>query len=171
MMSAVLLVRTSLGSKPRFRELPQMSFTVYLSGEIHSDWRDEIKRGAAEAGLDVTFSAPVTDHPASDAAGDHLGETHSDYWGYRPKCVYGPGVSAASGPAFSGPKAFFGAEGGVVFRWAEGFFFHLRRGGGARVFELLLGGLPGVVGELSQSVQMPFDGSAGVVFVHSAVAA
>src|SRR5690625_2768121 len=80
MMSAVLLVRTSLGPKPRFRELPQMSFTVYLSGEIHSDWRDEIKRGAAEAGLDVTFTAPVTDHPASDAAGDHLGETHSDFW-------------------------------------------------------------------------------------------
>src|SRR5690625_494320 len=72
--------------------------------------------------------------------------------GYRPKCVYGPGVSAASGPAFSGPKAFFGAEAGVVFGWAEGFFFHLRRGGGARVFELLLGGLPGVVGELSQSI-------------------
>src|SRR5690625_5424624 len=91
--------------------------------------------------------------------------------GYRPKCVYGPGVSAASGPAFSGPKAFFGAEAGVVFGWAEGFFFHLRRGGGARVFELLLGGLPGVVGELSQSVQVPFDRGAGVVFVHSAVAA
>src|SRR5690625_5365146 len=72
--------------------------------------------------------------------------------GYRPKCVYGPGVSAASGPAFSGPKAFFGAEAGVVFGWAEGFFFHLRRVGGARVFELLLGGLPGVVGELSQSI-------------------
>jgi len=57
-----------------------MSFTVYLSGEIHSEWRDEIKRGAAEAGLDVTFTAPVTDHPASDAAGDHLAETHSDFW-------------------------------------------------------------------------------------------
>ena len=28
-----------------------MSFTVYLSGEIHTDWRDEIKRGAAAAGL------------------------------------------------------------------------------------------------------------------------
>src|SRR5690625_1246617 len=93
------------------------------------------------------------------------------YSGYRPKCVYGPGVSAASGPAFSGPKAFFGAEAGVVFRWAEGFFFHFGRGGGAGVFELLLGGLPGVVGELSQSVQVPFDGGAGVVFVHSAVAA
>src|SRR5690625_7822416 len=77
----------------------------------------------------------------------------------------------ASGPSFSGPESFFGAEAGVVFGWADGFFFHLRFGGGARVFELLLGGLPGVVGELSQSVQMPFDRGAGVVFVHSAVAA
>lgn len=50
-----------------------MSFTVYLSGEIHTDWRDEIQRGAEAAGLDIVFTAPVTDHPASDAAGDHLG--------------------------------------------------------------------------------------------------
>ena len=57
-----------------------MSFTVYLSGEIHTDWRDEIERGAEAAGLDITFTAPVTDHAASDAAGDHLGETESGYW-------------------------------------------------------------------------------------------
>lgn len=57
-----------------------MSFSVYLSGEIHTDWREEIARGAKAAGLDVEFTAPVTDHPASDAAGDHLGETESGYW-------------------------------------------------------------------------------------------
>lgn len=57
-----------------------MSFSVYLAGEIHSDWRDEIKRGAEAAGLDVEFTAPVTDHDASDAAGDHLGRTESDFW-------------------------------------------------------------------------------------------
>ena len=57
-----------------------MGFTVYLSGEIHTDWRDEIQRGAEEAGLDVVFTAPVTDHDASDAAGDHLGETSSQFW-------------------------------------------------------------------------------------------
>jgi|SRR5690554_3454931 len=57
-----------------------MSFSVYLAGEIHSDWRDEIKRGAEAAGLDVEFTAPVTDHDASDAAGDHLGGTESDFW-------------------------------------------------------------------------------------------
>ncbi|WP_431709770.1 YtoQ family protein [Glutamicibacter uratoxydans] len=57
-----------------------MSFIVYLSGEIHSDWREEIQRGAKAAGLDVEFTAPVTDHAASDAAGDHLAETRSDFW-------------------------------------------------------------------------------------------
>ena len=28
-----------------------MSFHIYLSGEIHSDWREEIQRGAEAAGL------------------------------------------------------------------------------------------------------------------------
>ncbi|SDL64210.1 YtoQ family protein [Modicisalibacter muralis] len=57
-----------------------MSFTVYLSGEIHTDWRDEIKRGAQANGLDVVFTSAVTDHDASDAAGDHLGEESSSFW-------------------------------------------------------------------------------------------
>ncbi|QFU00868.1 hypothetical protein FIU83_04360 [Halomonas sp. THAF5a] len=57
-----------------------MSFTVYLSGEIHTDWRDEIQRGAEAAGLDVVFTAPVTDHDASDAAGDHLGPQSEGFW-------------------------------------------------------------------------------------------
>ena len=57
-----------------------MSFTVYLSGEIHTDWREQIQRGAANAVLDVIFTAPVTDHPASDAAGDHLAHTASGFW-------------------------------------------------------------------------------------------
>ena len=57
-----------------------MTFTVYLAGEIHTDWRGEIERGAEERGLDVVFTAPVTDHDASDAAGDHLSETSSQFW-------------------------------------------------------------------------------------------
>jgi len=57
-----------------------MSFVVYLSGEIHTDWRDEIRRGAAARGLDVTFTSAVTDHEASDAAGDSLGPDSSGYW-------------------------------------------------------------------------------------------
>ena len=50
-----------------------MSFTVYLSGEIHTSWRDEIKQGAKDNGLDIVFTSAVTDHESSDAAGDHLG--------------------------------------------------------------------------------------------------
>jgi YtoQ family protein len=57
-----------------------MSFYVYLSGEIHTDWRDEIERGAKSAGLDIVFTAPVTDHDASDAAGDHLGSEPQPFW-------------------------------------------------------------------------------------------
>ncbi|OIQ29165.1 MAG: hypothetical protein BM562_11400 [Alphaproteobacteria bacterium MedPE-SWcel] len=44
-----------------------MTLTVYLSGEIHTDWRDQIIDGAA--GLDVRFDSPVTDHGASDDCG------------------------------------------------------------------------------------------------------
>ncbi|UYG06663.1 YtoQ family protein [Halomonas sp. M4R1S46] len=57
-----------------------MSFRVYLSGEIHTDWREEIQRGAEAAGLDIVFTAPVTDHEASDAAGDPLGPASEGFW-------------------------------------------------------------------------------------------
>ena len=42
---------------------------VYLSGEIHTDWRDDIAAGCKAAGLDVVFTSPVTDHTASDDCG------------------------------------------------------------------------------------------------------
>ena len=58
-----------------------MEWQVYLSGEIHTDWRERIERGATEADLDVRFTAPVTDHAASDAAGTAvLGEQESPFW-------------------------------------------------------------------------------------------
>ena len=44
-----------------------MGLKVYLAGEIHTDWRVKIAAGCA--GLDVEFSAPVTDHAASDDCG------------------------------------------------------------------------------------------------------
>ena len=44
-----------------------MTLKVYLSGEIHTDWRDEGVAGAE--GLDVQFDSPVTDHAASDDCG------------------------------------------------------------------------------------------------------
>jgi YtoQ family protein len=55
------------------------NWNVYLSGEIHSDWRERISRGAAE--LPVTFTSPVTDHGASDDVGvDILGNENSEFW-------------------------------------------------------------------------------------------
>ena len=54
---------------------------VYLSGEIHSDWRERIKNGAQDEGLDIEFSAPVTDHARSDDCGvDILGAEENNFW-------------------------------------------------------------------------------------------
>ena len=56
-----------------------MTLNVYLSGEIHTDWREQIVAGAEE--LDVTFCGPVTDHGASDDCGVAiLGAEPNKYW-------------------------------------------------------------------------------------------
>lgn len=58
-----------------------MTWTVYLSGEIHTDWRQRIEQGATAAGLDVAFTGPVTDHAASDDCGAAiLGEQAEPFW-------------------------------------------------------------------------------------------
>ena len=44
-------------------------WNVYLSGEIHTDWRERIQNGAQTAGLEIEFVAPVTDHARSDDCG------------------------------------------------------------------------------------------------------
>ena len=55
------------------------ALAIYLSGEIHTDWRDEIE--AACVGLDLRFSAPVTDHSASDDCGVAiLGAEDLKFW-------------------------------------------------------------------------------------------
>ena len=53
---------------------------IYLSGEIHTDWRDQIIQGTEKLGLPVQFSSAVTNHDASDAAGDLLGEESNKFW-------------------------------------------------------------------------------------------
>ena len=58
----------------------QISWTVYLSGEIHTDWREQIEQGAKELGLPVSFTSAVTNHEASDAAGDLLMENENSFW-------------------------------------------------------------------------------------------
>ncbi len=56
-------------------------WTVYLSGEIHSDWRQRIIEGAADADLPVVFTGPVTDHAASDDCGVAiLGDEPNAFW-------------------------------------------------------------------------------------------
>lgn len=57
-----------------------MTLNVYLSGEIHSNWRTEIEEGCKANGLDVTFTSAVTNHEASDAAGDLLGSEEKSFW-------------------------------------------------------------------------------------------
>ena len=57
-----------------------MQWHVYLSGEIHTDWRQQIIDGCEAANLPVTFSSAVTNHEASDAAGDLLGPESSGFW-------------------------------------------------------------------------------------------
>jgi YtoQ family protein len=57
------------------------NWNVYLSGEIHTNWREQIAQGVKQAGLSVTISSPITDHAASDDCGTHiLGEEEKPFW-------------------------------------------------------------------------------------------
>jgi YtoQ family protein len=58
-----------------------MNLNIYLSGEIHTSWREEIMDGCKAKNLDVSFSAPVTDHDASDDCGVAiLGAEDQKFW-------------------------------------------------------------------------------------------
>jgi YtoQ family protein len=58
-----------------------MDLTVYLSGEIHSDWRDRIMEGVQSADLPLKVLSPVTDHAASDNVGvEILGVEDQTFW-------------------------------------------------------------------------------------------
>lgn len=57
------------------------NWNVYLSGEIHSSWREDIIAGVEKRGLPVAFSAPVTHHEASDDCGVAiLGAEDKKFW-------------------------------------------------------------------------------------------
>ena len=63
---------------------------VYLSGEIHTSWRDEIIQSSA--GLDITFEGPVTDHELSDDCGVMImGREPDKFWhdnkGAKPNAI------------------------------------------------------------------------------------
>ena len=54
---------------------------VYLSGEIHTDWREEIINLCEKDKLAVEFSSPVTDHDSSDNCGvEILGSEENNFW-------------------------------------------------------------------------------------------
>ena len=58
-----------------------MNWTVYLSGEIHSDWRERIRDGVKKLGLPVSLVSPVTDHESSDDCGvEILGGEEKPFW-------------------------------------------------------------------------------------------
>ena len=54
---------------------------VYLAGEIHSNWREEIIGLCEKENLDIKFLSPVTDHESSDNCGvEILGEEEKNFW-------------------------------------------------------------------------------------------
>ena len=54
---------------------------VYLAGEIHTNWREEIIENCKKENLDIQFSSPVTDHPSSDDCGvEILGAEEKNFW-------------------------------------------------------------------------------------------
>jgi YtoQ family protein len=54
---------------------------VYLAGEIHSDWREEIIKSCKKEKLDIHFLSPVTNHESSDNCGvEILGPEEKNFW-------------------------------------------------------------------------------------------
>jgi YtoQ family protein len=61
--------------------MSKRTWNVYLSGEIHSDWRERIADGVAKAGLPVRLDAPVCVHEDSDDCGVAiLGAEPNSFW-------------------------------------------------------------------------------------------
>ena len=71
--------------------MSETPWEVYLSGEIHSDWRARIAVSVGARELPVNLTAPVTDHAASDDVGAMiLGEEDNPFWRDRK----GAGINA-----------------------------------------------------------------------------
>ena len=69
----------------------QQAWNIYLSGEIHTDWRERIMAGARSMELSISFSSPVEDHDASDHCGVNiLGQESDAFWRDRK----GAGINA-----------------------------------------------------------------------------
>ena len=58
-----------------------MELTVYLSGEIHKNWREEIIEKCNQLNLPINFLSPNTNHELSDDVGVKiLGEEDNKFW-------------------------------------------------------------------------------------------
>lgn len=58
-----------------------MKFVVYLAGQIHDNWREELKEQVMRADLPFEFVAPQTNHDLSDAIGEQiLGEQPGKFY-------------------------------------------------------------------------------------------
>ena len=61
--------------------MSELTYKVYLSGEIHTEWRDNIKKKCENLNLPTTFYYPVTDHSLSDDCGvSILGKEEKKFW-------------------------------------------------------------------------------------------
>ncbi|QOV11286.1 YtoQ family protein [Viridibacillus arvi] len=58
-----------------------MELTVYLAGEIHSNWRQELKEKAEVLGIPLNFVGPMENHDRSDFIGDEI-------LGEQPNAIY-----------------------------------------------------------------------------------
>lgn len=80
-ISLDLLCQRKLADERQSGMAETQEWTVYLSGEIHSEWREQITAGIAQAGLPVTVTSPVTNHAISDNCGvDILGQEDKAFW-------------------------------------------------------------------------------------------
>ncbi|CEG29368.1 YtoQ family protein [Bacillus sp. B-jedd] len=58
-----------------------MELTVYLAGQIHDDWREEVEKKARERDLPLVFVRPQTNHDRSDDIGEAiLGKQPGNYY-------------------------------------------------------------------------------------------
>jgi len=56
-------------------------WTIYLSGEIHTEWREDVAKALKKVDLTVDLTSPVLDHEDSDKCGTEiLGDEASAFW-------------------------------------------------------------------------------------------
>lgn len=58
-----------------------MKLTIYLAGQIHDDWREDVKGKANKRELPLEFVGPQTNHERSDNVGeDIIGKQPGNYY-------------------------------------------------------------------------------------------